>query len=339
MKRRVLHIILWAGLGILISDLFYRYCFEILAVPTSSMQDTIEAGDYVWVNKMIPGPRFNTNHPDKYRRLRISRSLNYSDVIVFNFPEADTIIDSRPGESYYLLRRKHPNLDSLLTNAGWGKLLTLDVKDRPRMVKRVVGLPGDTFEIRNGLLHINGLFSLEDAAVINTYQWTGQPNELNDILRQSGLSAAPYTNNGKLYIQLSDEALLSLGDHADSLQRESLSAGIPDPFVFPFQRSWGWNADNLGPIYLPRKDDTIELNPRNFAIYNRMIRVFENVNLEQKGDSYFVNDIPISSYTFKLNYYWTHGDNKPRSFDSRYWGPVPENHIVGIIVRKKHGSS
>ena len=336
MKRKILHIVFWVGLGILISDLFYRYCFELLAVPTSSMQETIEAGDYVWVNKLIPGPRFRSHHPDKYRRLRVSRSLDYGDVIVFNFPEADTIIDTKPGESYYLLRQQHPNLDSLLQLTGWGTLKTLEVKNRPRMVKRIVGLPGDTMEIRNGLLHINGIFSLEDAAVIHTYQWLGPTDELNSNLKQAELNATPYARDNKLYVNLSDNDLSKLGDSADYLRRETLSPGIPDPYVYPYRRAWGWNADNMGPVYLPRKGDTILLNQHNFHLYGRMIRVFENANIEIKGNYFYINNIPVSRYTFKLDYYWTHGDNRPRSFDSRYWGPVPENHIVGIIAPKKN---
>ncbi|GAO28926.1 signal peptidase I [Geofilum rubicundum] len=334
MKRNLIKLALWLLLGVLISDLVYRYGFELLKVPTSSMENTIEPGQYVLVNKLIPGPRFYANDPDKYNRPYRYKDLKYGDIIVFNFPDADTIIANKPGESYYLLRRQHPNLDSLLITEGWGDLQSTEVTQRPRMVKRITALPGDTVQIERGTLMINGQGKSEEHACL-TYLWTGQDQDLPRALARLNNEVEPLIEGNKTYLRLNNQDLERLGDLSTHLKREILSPGIPDAYIFPFMRSWLWNADNLGPIYLPRQGETIELTPQNLPIYRRMIEVFEQTPLEVKGNYIFANQIPISKYTFKLSYYWVHGDNRPRSFDSRYWGPVPENHIVGVVKYRK----
>ena len=334
MKRKIIVLLLWLVLGIVISDLVYRYGFELLKVPTSSMEKTIAPGQYVLVNKLIPGPRFFANNPDKYNRPYQYKDLNYGDIIVFNFPDADTIIANKPGESYYLLRRQHPNLDSLLIPDGWGELQSADVKRRPRMVKRIAGMPGDTLQIVRGTLIINRQPQTEEHATFS-YLWTGSDKDLPKALARLDNEIEPIIEGPKTILMLDNRELKKLSELSAHCKRDILSPGIPDDYVFPFKRSWLWNADNLGPVYLPRKGETIQLTAQNLHIYRRLIEVFEQTPLEVKGDYVFSNQIPISQYTFKLSYYWVHGDNRPRSFDSRYWGPVPENHIVGVVKYQK----
>jgi signal peptidase I len=334
MNRNILKIILWLILGFAISDLVYRYGFELLKVPTSSMEKTIASGQYVLVNKLIPGPRFYANNPDKYKRPYQYKGLAFGDIIVFNFPDADTIIANKPGESYYLLRRQHPDLDSLLISEGWGGLQSTDVKHRPRMVKRISGMPGDTIQIVQGTLMVNNQAQAEEHARFS-YLWTGKDQDLPKALKLLNNEIEPVSEGSKTFLRLSSKDLNLLGDLSAHCKREILSPGIPDIYIFPFIRSWSWNTDNLGPIYLPKKGETIQLTPENLPLYRRMIEVFEQTPLEVKGNYIFINQIPISEYTFKLSYYWVHGDNRPRSFDSRYWGPVPENHIVGVVKYRK----
>ncbi|MDG5798754.1 signal peptidase I [Marinilabiliaceae bacterium ANBcel2] len=323
---------LWIVLGVGIADLTYRYGFELLAVPTSSMEDTINPGEYVWVNKLVPGPRIFSNNPSLYRRWEILDSLKRNNIVVFNFPESDTVIADRPDESYYMLKRELPG-DSLYKNCE-KELVQLKVNRRPRMVKRMVGLPGDTIEIRRGTLYVNNKPIKESKNTIKPYRWQGNESQFNRLQSRLSKERKEYTQYSHQIIHLSNRDLKEIGRLAEYCEEVILQRGVPDKNVFPFERLRGWNADNMGPIYLPRSGDNIEITPENISLYKRKIEVFENnPKITVKGNYVFMNNIPISSYTFKLNYYWTIGDNRPNSLDSRYWGAVPQNHIVGKINR------
>ncbi|MGQ1947795.1 signal peptidase I [Geofilum sp. OHC36d9] len=324
-------VLLWIGLGLLISDSIYRYGFELLAVPTSSMQNTIKAGDYVWVNKLRPGPRFYPNNANQYFRLNWGQKLAINDIIVFNFPDADTAFTEKPGESYYLLKRQSRLPDSVNTQA-WGQIKILCVNKRPRMIKRIVGLPGDTVIIKEGHLWVNQQKFEEPESTIKSYEWTGDSITLLKISKQLGRDIPLHQIDVfNTTIRLSVEEARQLQNTYGPLKQFTIRPGIYDPNAFPFSAQRRWNANNMGPIVIPRKGMTMRLTPDNFALYERIINVFEEENICRIGNYLFKNNIPISKYTFKMNYYWVHGDNQPRSFDSRYWGPVPENHIVGVV--------
>ncbi len=329
-KKRIFTIF-WIALGIFIADVTYRYGFEFLAVPTSSMQSTIKAGDNVWVNKLKPGPRFYSNKIKNYFRLKLGKELKYNDIIVFNFPDADTAFTEKPGESYYLLKRQSAVVDSIVQQEKWGKLMALKVHQRPRMIKRIVGLPGDTIVIKNGHLMVNGRLFEEPSTGLNAYNWTGDTaviQELEDLLKRP----IPIKEiDHKIVIHLINNEIPKLEKWKGDFSQTIIFRGVYDPNVYPFSKNRRWNSDNMGPIILPKKGDHIQLTSKNFDLYKRLVNVFEREDIQLKGDYLFNNNIPLSKYTFKMDYYWVHGDNKPRSFDSRYWGPVPENHIVGVV--------
>lgn len=327
--KKMLKGLIWIGLGLLLADSVYRFGYELITVSSVSMENSIAAGKYVWVNKLIPGPRVLTNNPNWYFRLPGLRKINRNDVIVFNFPDADTILANRPGESYHFLKRQFPDFERLMSSGAWGKTRYLKVTERPRMIKRVLALPGDTLRIASGDIFVNNQSFDEDKDVIRLYRWTGSPEILDRVLHKYEIN--PFKREGETLLQLTDEQIHSDQDLRLFCKRDLYELNFPDPNIFPFLTSTGWNSDFMGPFYLPRKGDNLPVNSQNIHFYARMISIFEGNHLKVTDLAIYINGQLATSYTFKLNYYWVLGDNRPHSFDSRYWGPVPENHIVGVV--------
>ncbi len=322
--------LIWIGLGLLLADLVYSFGVELITVPSASMEKSIPTGRYVWVKKMIPGVRLFPNNVNLYSRMPGWRKIKRNDVVVFNFPDADTILVNRSDESYHYLKRQYPDFKRLLKSGAWGSVKHLKVHKRPRMIKRVVGLPGDTLQISAGAIFINGNSINEGESIIRLFKWTADPETLEKLIETSDLN--PFKKDDFFFLELSDDQYRTEKKLEEYCKRELLEMNLPDPNIYPFISSTGWNADYMGPVYLPKKGEKLSLTTQNIHLYSRMISVFEENQLEIKNNQILINNIPVVDYTFKLNYYWVMGDNRPHSFDSRYWGPVPENHILGVVA-------
>jgi signal peptidase I len=258
-------------------------------------------------------------------------------VVVFNFPEGDTVALNVQNQSYYSLIRNYGRARVWQEKETFGDIVARPVDKRENYIKRCVGIPGDNIELKNGQLFVNGKEQTHFPGMQKEYIVTTDGTSINkrtlDQLKIAEDDRHVISNNQYLFpLTMENEGKLKAMKNVKSVQATQVSAGNWDPNIFPFSNKYPWNVDNFGPLEIPKKGQTVQLTIDNLPLYQRIIDLYEENDLQVKDDKILINGKEATSYTFKMDYYWMMGDNRNNSADSRYWGFVPEDHVVGKAV-------
>ena len=377
--------------AVVAASIIRMFMIEAFTIPSSSMEKSLLVGDYLFVSKLNYGPRVpNTplSFPFAHHTMPFTEStksylewiklpyyrfwgpekIKNNDVVVFNYPEGDTLSTKyQSNASYYSFVRKLGWNEVNSNKDQFGDIIARPVDKRENFIKRCIGIAGDSLKIVNQQVYINGKKAenpknMQFQYIVILKSSGGYNFQLSEKSAQSfGVSSEDYKfsmdflQNDSIYIfpltaevaaKLKNEtyvkAVLNVGDPSwdrkilpDNIKRrfdEEFKYMGFDESIFPFSKNYPWNRDNFGTIWIPKAGVTIQLNTINLPLYERIISIYENNKLKVLNGKIFINGKEATTYTFKQNYYWMMGDNRHRSADSRYWGFVPEDHVVGKAV-------
>jgi len=329
------------------------FFIEAYTIPTGSMEKSLLIGDFLFVSKVNYGARipmtpvaFPFAHHTmpitgtkaywdgvqwKYRRLPGMQEIKRNDVVVFNFPDGDTVALEAQDRDYYEMVRS-VGREAI---ASQYTIVSRPVDKRENYIKRCIGISGDVLSMSNGLVSVNGkpepmkiTGQIDYTVKFKTTDVNFQVFENMGFIIERDIMAISQDSYNFVGTPEQMEEVKKL-DFVVSVTTRTAAPGAQEPSVFPQDPNRKWNADNWGPIQIPKKGWTVKLDSVSMPLYKRAIEVYEGNKVVKVAGGWLINGQKADSYTFKMDYFWMMGDNRHNSLDSRYWGFVPEDHVVG----------
>lgn len=342
-----------------VATLIRIFFFEMYVIPTSSMEKSLLVGDYLCVSKVAYGPKvpntplsfpfvhhtmpFSTTKKSfseciqwPYHRLKGWGNVKRGDVVVFNFPAGDTVLVENQSVTYYdVLRdyqRQYGDVKGRQMLNDQYTVIARPVDKRENYIKRAVGMPGDTLQVVASELTVNGKTfpEIKGQQYIYFVRTNGTPisKAAFEKLGIANDDIAYYQSEQTYTLPLTQDMVKQIKQMGNVVEVVKYEAQGTNSSVFPHDGR-GWNEDNFGPIWIPSRGATVDLTIENLPLYQKIIDTYEGHKLNVVDSVIYIDGAPADSYTFAMNYYFMMGDNRHNSADSRFWGFVPEDHVVG----------